>query len=670
MRHDNPFVVGTNPDALGLPFGKYQLLERLGRGGMAEVWKAKALGPMGYARTLVVKRILPELACDDEFVRMFIEEARLSASLNHRNIVQVYELGQVGDEYYLAMEWLHGRDLNTLLAALNERKALPPIELAAYVAREVCRALAYAHALTDEDGQPLRLIHRDVSPSNVMVGFDGSVKLLDFGIAKALALASENRTQVGVLKGKFGYMAPEQVDCDVDVDHRADLFVAGVVLWEMLTLRRLFKGGSDVQTIGMVRAARVLAPSSFNPAVPPELDAVCMRALARDRNERFADCGEMAEALDEIVHRMKFGSDGAARLMRSQFPDVREPTQPLALVRPLTPQPTTPAPRANVPAEIALSPSAPTRLKKAIVRLTEPTLRAWKQRERRRMIVIAATATLAVAGVLVGRGPAPAALTPAAARHIVAAPLPDSPWLTAPVTVPLPSTPPPARTASLPPTVRIKLTTRPSGAAVTVDGEVTPRGTTPLALTLPRGNDVRRLTLSAPGYQRALVEVTHRRRLAAALRPRARGRPRRPPPPRAQAGARRRRHAAPAVAAQRALRHSRRELSYAIPVALDLLLFAGLEADVDLLAPVLAFVDQLDDVLARRQLVALHRRLLEPLLIDEHDRPRPHQHRERRLADRLLRPPSRGARDAPSSPARAARRRRRRGPRSAAELAR
>ena len=507
MCPDNPFVVGTNPDVLGLPFGKYHLLERLGRGGMAEVWKAKALGPMGYARKLVVKRILPELACDDEFVRMFIEEARLSASLNHRNIVQVYEFGEVGGEYYLAMEWVHGRDLNTLLARLKERDAPPPMELAAYVTREVCRALAYAHALTDEDGHPLRLIHRDVSPSNVMVGFDGSVKLLDFGIAKALALASENRTQVGVLKGKFGYMAPEQVDLDAGVDHRADLFVAGIVLWEMLTLRRLFKGSSDMHTIGMVRAAKVLPPSSFNPAIPPELDAVCMRALARSRDERFANCGEMAEALDDLVHRMKFGSDGAARLTRGEFPDVREPTQQLALV-PLTPRATTPAPVANVPMEIALSPSAPTRLKKAIVRLTEPTLRAWKERERRRIIVIAAVATLAVAGVIVGRGPAPAAVTPAAAKRVVMAPMPDEPWLTAPVTVPLPSTPPPARTASLPPTVRIKLTTRPSGAVVTVEGEVTPRGATPLSLTLPRGNDVRRLTLSAPGYQRAVVEVT------------------------------------------------------------------------------------------------------------------------------------------------------------------
>jgi serine/threonine protein kinase len=469
---------------------------------MAEVWKARTLGPMGYARTLVVKRILPELACDEEFVRMFVEEARLSASLNHRNIVQVYEFGDVGGEFYLAMEWVHGRDLNTLLKALNGRSAAPPLELAAYVTREVCRALAYAHALTDEDGQPLRLIHRDVSPSNVMLGYDGSVKLLDFGIAKALALASENRTQVGVLKGKFGYMAPEQVDLDADVDHRADLFVAGVVLWEMLTLRRLFKGANDVQTIGMVRAARALPPSAINPAVPPELEAVCMRALARERSERFADCGEMAAALDEIVHRRKFGADGAARLMRAEFPGEREPTQPMATV---TAEPTpsrqagtpTPAgvrvsakahaaadarPIASSSSRPAVDPSAPTRLRRVFVSLA-PAL-------RRRDVLVAAAGVLALAGVIAVKRPAP----PSPAPVHAAAPMP--------VVTPLVMPP------GAPATVRIRLTTKPAGAEVTVEGETTARGTTPLVLTLPRGQDVRRLFLKAPGYARAVAEVT------------------------------------------------------------------------------------------------------------------------------------------------------------------
>ena len=247
-------MVGTNPDVLGLPFGKYHLLERLGRGGMAEVWKAKALGPMGYARKLVVKRILPELACDER-VRAACSSPRRGC--RRRSIIATSSRSTSSARSAASTTWRWSGCTAAIstrfCAALKERDAAPPMELGAYVAREVCRALAYAHALTDEDGQPLRLIHRDVSPSNVMVGFDGSVKLLDFGIAKALALASENRTQVGVLKGKFGYMAPEQVDCDDDVDHRADLFVAGVVLWEMLTLRRLFKGASDMQTIGMVR---------------------------------------------------------------------------------------------------------------------------------------------------------------------------------------------------------------------------------------------------------------------------------------------------------------------------------------------------------------------------------------------------------------------------------
>ncbi|MDB4966780.1 MAG: hypothetical protein JWN44_2469 [Myxococcales bacterium] len=513
-------MVATNPDALGIPFGKFHLLDRLGRGGMAEVWKAKALGPMGYARKLVVKRVLPELLADDEFVRMFVEEARLSASLNHRNIVQVYEFGEVGGEYYLAMEWVHGRDLNTLLRTLRDKSEEPSVGLAAYVGREVCRALGYAHALTDEEGTPLRLIHRDVSPSNVMLGFDGSVKLLDFGIAKAMAVASENRTQAGVLKGKFGYMSPEQVEAECEIDHRADLFVAGIVLWEMLTLKRLFKGQTEVQTISMVRSPKVVPPSMLNPAVPPELDVICMRALAASRDDRFADCGEMAAALDEVVHTLKFGSEHTARLVRRLFPNVPEPTQQLSLV-PLhdrtpsnqPPATTTPTPKGeqieNAPTRILdVRPSAPTALRKALKLLAAPTL----QRERR--VVVVTAALIAVAGVVI------AARRPVAAAPMTTAPIASAPWLTMPA-APAPAESPTraaaivaplqaaaAATPALPPTVTIKLATRPAGASVTVEGEATPRGVTPLVLSLPRSPAVRRIVLSAPGHQRAVAEVT------------------------------------------------------------------------------------------------------------------------------------------------------------------
>ncbi|MDB4964367.1 MAG: serine/threonine protein kinase, partial [Myxococcales bacterium] len=303
----------------GQQFGKYQLVERLGRGGMAEVWKAKISGPQGFSRTLVVKRILPHLVEDPHFVQMFVSEARLSARLNHTNIVQVFELGEIGTEFFLAMEYVRGRDLVNVVRA-QLLKGLPPPGLGAFVMREVCRALAYAHALCDERGQPLQLIHRDVSPSNVMISFDGAVKLLDFGIAKALSEANENKTVTGTLKGKFGYMSPEQVE-GKEIDHRADLFAAGVVLHEVLTGKRLFKGQSDLQTIAMVRDAKVDPPSLINPAVPKELDDVCLKALSKNPKDRWNGCDEMAVALDDVVHGMKWGPERLASMLRELFPD-------------------------------------------------------------------------------------------------------------------------------------------------------------------------------------------------------------------------------------------------------------------------------------------------------------------------------------------------------------
>jgi serine/threonine protein kinase len=504
-RHQNS-LVATNPNARGIPFGRFQLLERLGRGGMAEVWKAKTVGPMGYARKLVVKRILPELHSDADFTRMFVSEARLSSLLDHRNIVQVYEFGEVDGEYYLAMEYVHGRDLNSLLRTLRERNETPDVGMALYVAREVCRALAYAHSLTDENGTPLQLIHRDVSPSNVMIGFDGSVKLLDFGIAKAMAVASENCTKAGVLKGKFGYMAPEQTEVHDEVDHRADLFAAGILLWEMLTVHRLFKGLNDVQTITRVRAAQVAPPSRINPAVPPALDQICLHALARRRDQRIADCATLAALLDEMVHELKYGSDQAARLMKRLFPDVPEPTQQIAMVPPPahepTPQTPTPAGERFAVCATALTSRQPlpsaTRLRRAMNALGGPSLR----RERR--VLIAAAATVALAGVVLGARP-PA--RSGAAAHPPTAPAASAPWPPAPVSV----TPPLGPTIGLvpvAPTVTIQLSTKPAGALVKVEGEARPRGVTPMTLELPREAAVKHLTLTARGYQRLLAEVT------------------------------------------------------------------------------------------------------------------------------------------------------------------
>jgi len=320
-----------------IQFGKYTLFERIGRGGMADVFKGRVQGPAGFERVFVVKRILPHLSDDPTFNTMFVEEAKMSARLSHPNIVQVFELGSVEGEYFISMEHVRGRDLAETMRVLWARIGPPRPELVAYIGREMCRALAYAHNLSDDAGRALGMIHRDVSPSNVMLSYEGAVKLLDFGIAKALgdAKKEENaRTGTGALKGKFAYMAPEQTEGE-DVDHRIDIFAAGIVLHEVLTGRRLFKGANDLQTIERVRLCAVDPPSAQNPLCPPELDAVVSRALARNRDNRFQSAMEMAEALDDVVHAARFQPEHLAQLMRELFPTDAGPS-PLDGHRPPT----------------------------------------------------------------------------------------------------------------------------------------------------------------------------------------------------------------------------------------------------------------------------------------------------------------------------------------------
>lgn len=288
---------------------------------MADVFKGRVQGPAGFERVFVVKRILPHLSDDPQFNKMFVEEAKLSARLNHPNIVQVFELGSVDGEYFISMEYVRGRDLAETMRTLWARIGPPRPELVAYVGREMCRALAYAHDLVGDDGQPIGMIHRDVSPSNVMLSYEGAVKLLDFGIAKALGgdQSDEGNTARGTLKGKFAYMAPEQTQGS-DVDRRIDVFATGIVLHEILTGRRLFKGENDLQTVEKVRQCDVPPPSLQNPLCPPELDAIVLRALARNRDHRFQTAHDMADALDDIVHATRFQPTHLAQLMRDLFP--------------------------------------------------------------------------------------------------------------------------------------------------------------------------------------------------------------------------------------------------------------------------------------------------------------------------------------------------------------
>jgi serine/threonine protein kinase len=282
---------------------------------MAEVFRARLIGPQGFERTLVIKRILPHLADDTGFNKMFASEARLSARLSHSNIVQVFDFGDVDGVLFLAMEYVEGCDLLSTLRRQSHLGKPMPIGEALYIAHEVLIALDYAHKLKGADGKPLRIVHRDVSPSNVMLARDGEVKLVDFGIAKMLASSTDPST-TKVLKGKLSYMAPEQLEDHPSLDHRVDQFAVGVVLHEMLTGRRLFRGMTDVQTMALVSKAMARAPSQLNREVNGELDRICLKALARDRDERFADCGDMAAAIDDVLHELRWRRPQAAAYLK------------------------------------------------------------------------------------------------------------------------------------------------------------------------------------------------------------------------------------------------------------------------------------------------------------------------------------------------------------------
>ncbi len=275
-------------------FGKYHLLERLAIGGMAEVFLAKSFGAAGFERILVIKKILPHMSEDEEFITMFIDEARIASSLSHSNIIQITELGKEGSDYYIAMEYVMGKDLSRIYEKISSLKETMPISLAVLIATRICEGLEYAHRKKDSTGKSLNIIHRDVSPGNIIVSYDGDIKIIDFGIAKAQMRMG--RTSAGTLKGKFGYMSPEQVR-GKRLDHRSDIFSVGILLYEMLTGERLFGSQSDFGTLEKVRNAIVAPPSTFNSKIPDELEKVVMKALAREPQERYEWASDMQEAL-------------------------------------------------------------------------------------------------------------------------------------------------------------------------------------------------------------------------------------------------------------------------------------------------------------------------------------------------------------------------------------
>ncbi|MFN0250368.1 MAG: serine/threonine protein kinase [Kofleriaceae bacterium] len=286
----------TDDDIVGERFGKYVLVGEIAIGGMAEVFLGVKKGLEGFLKVVVLKRVLPHFTDNAQFIRMFIDEARIAARLDHPNIVRTYEFGELDGQFFTVMEYLPGEDLRSVLRKLSTTRQWMPVHVAVGIVMQVCAGLHFAHELTDTSGNPLDLVHRDVNPANIILTYGGEVKIIDFGVAKTNTTA----TVTGTIKGKIAYMPPEQVLAR-GVDQRSDIFSAGVVLWESLTGRRLFGRPTDAATLYAIMNDPVAPPSRFRPDVPRELDAIVMRALSRDPDHRYHSAVEMSAALEQFM---------------------------------------------------------------------------------------------------------------------------------------------------------------------------------------------------------------------------------------------------------------------------------------------------------------------------------------------------------------------------------
>ncbi|MEZ4363519.1 MAG: serine/threonine-protein kinase [Kofleriaceae bacterium] len=297
------------------PFGPYQLLGMIARGGMAEVYRGRRTDETPPKQLLAIKVMRQQLAREARFIDMFHREGKLAAMLRNRCIVDTLDVGEIDGRHYIAMEYLAGRDLTQVLRRCQETNQRIPIPHAIYIAARIAEGLHFAHTLLDQDGRPLNIVNRDVSPSNVRLGYDGDVKLLDFGIAQALMTFT---SEIGILKGKFSYMSPEQIR-GMPVDARTDVFSAGIILHEMLTTQKLFRGDTEFALMEKVRKAEVPAPSGINRRVIAELDAITLRALARDVGDRYQTAAELSADLDNLLAGYRFAPNELRQFVRQLF---------------------------------------------------------------------------------------------------------------------------------------------------------------------------------------------------------------------------------------------------------------------------------------------------------------------------------------------------------------
>ena len=471
-------------------FGRYELVEPIASGGMAEVWRARAVGPAGVEKEVALKLVRRELDARPEFARMFVEEARLAARLTHANVVQVFELVEEEGRHAIAMELVRGHDLARVLERARQAGLRLGLPRALQVVAGVARALDYAHRRA-EGGRPLGIVHRDVSPHNVLLSFEGEVKLADFGIARAASQAG--LTDPGTVKGKLAYMAPEQAGGEA-VDGRADVFALGVLAWELCTGRRLFARDTEAATLAaVVSGPPISPPSAWNEAVPPALDAAILGALARDPAARTASAGEVAEAASAVLLKVARGPEDLdlRAFMHQLWPGGAVPAAP----------PEATVVRSAAPGEVrtrARPPAAPPAAGRAPAQGGEPaateTLLAARRRPASRAVLGAAVAlALAVAVAAASRGRPPAAVAPVGEAPprgdaMAGAPLTVEPGLDGALA---------ARGEG-----RVLVTVHP-WALLSVDGQAV--GETPQDLRLPAG--LHRLSVRHPALGGAELEL-------------------------------------------------------------------------------------------------------------------------------------------------------------------
>jgi len=300
---------GSQPDMEPVRFGKYLLLDQIATGGMAQLYRAKMVGDEGFQKLIAIKKILPHLAVEKELVDSFIDEAKLAAHLQHENIIRIYDFGTMEHDYFIAMEYLFGKNLRMVMDRAAIRKMDISADHALFIIGRVCDGLDYSHSLTDLAGKPLKIIHRDISPPNIFISYDGTVKIVDFGVAKA---ASKNTTtQTGIIKGKLAYMSPEQAQ-GREIDHRSDIFSVGILLYEMMTGARMFTG-ETMQVLAKVREADYIPAEIVRPDMDPMILDILRKALAAEPDERYQNCGQMLADVEEAVFELNFR--GSARTL-------------------------------------------------------------------------------------------------------------------------------------------------------------------------------------------------------------------------------------------------------------------------------------------------------------------------------------------------------------------